>query len=105
MRARALANFVLTERSQSTFIACIMASPLSFAVVVICLVLLWLPAGLAGFHTYLVMLNRTTNEHLKSLYAVSPNPFDVGCVCNISHVCCSECPPAPPLPPHHFARL
>lgn len=54
---------------ESTFLNCILASPLSFAAVVVSCLLLFLPAGLAGFHTYLVMLNRTTNEHLKSQYA------------------------------------
>jgi hypothetical protein len=85
-----------------------LTSPASSAVVVVSLLLLFLPAGLAGFHTcvgallprflhcrnsarsYLVVLNRTTNEHLKSVYAVSPNPFDVGCTGNMHHICCSE---------------
>jgi hypothetical protein len=53
---------------ESTFLNCILASPVSFAAVVVSCLLLFLPAGLAGFHTYLVMLNRTTNEHLKSQY-------------------------------------
>jgi hypothetical protein len=85
------------DLSDTLFLDCIAASPVSFAVVVLSLLLLWLPLGLAGFHTYLTMSNQTTNEHLKGLYSVSPNPFDVGCIGNIMHVCCSEC--ASPI--HH----
>jgi hypothetical protein len=59
-------RFSALDRS---FLDCILSSPASSAVVVVSVLLLFLPAGLAGFHTYLVLLNRTTNEHLKNMCA------------------------------------
>ncbi|GIX64510.1 DHHC zinc finger domain-containing protein [Babesia caballi] len=41
----------------------------------------WFVAGLTVYHTYLVWVNKTTNEHLKALY-VDYNPWDRGVVRN-----------------------
>jgi palmitoyltransferase ZDHHC9/14/18 len=61
---------------------------------------MWLVLSLAGFHTYLISTNQTTNEDIKGSFSSkrgqdSPNPYSRGGICsNCWHTLCGPVVPS-----------
>lgn len=68
-----------------TFIDAVKISPVSVVEMIICFFCVWSILGLAGFHTYLIMSNLTTNEDVKGMFSKRnnlpvKNPYSQGSV-------------------------
>jgi len=74
------------EASPTSFVEALLFHPDLIAFLVYCVVLLAGVSLLSIYHTVIIFLNLTTNEHLKSYYSRG-NPFDQGMVRNCIHVC------------------
>lgn len=62
------------KEGTSAFVEILSNAPIQLILSVFALGVLAAISGLAGFHTYLICLNQTTNEQLKGLYRTKPNP-------------------------------
>ncbi|XP_014242660.1 palmitoyltransferase ZDHHC9 [Cimex lectularius] len=81
------------------FFESVKESPASIVVAMICFMTLWSVVGLAGFHTYLTLENKTTNEDIKGSFSSKRgaevfNPYSRGDIC--SDCCYILCGPSPP---------
>ncbi|CAD5120589.1 DgyrCDS9151 [Dimorphilus gyrociliatus] len=79
------------DGEQSNFVDAIKKSPASIIEAIICFFSIWSIVGLAGFHTYLIASNQTTNEDIKGSYSNrrgvdNVNPFSEG---NVFKNCCA----------------
>lgn len=75
--ACSLTHLILLAKKTNIIEAC-KTSPASVCVFLICFVSVWSILGLAGFHTFLIAVNLTTNEDLKGIYSKHTgiqNPF------------------------------
>lgn len=93
-----IAHLVLLSQEIS-FIDALKQTPTSALVVVITFFSVWSVAGLAGFHTYLVSSNLTTNEDIKGTWAAkrgerNENPYSEGSV--LGNCCAVICGPVHP---------
>ena len=88
---------------RSNFFVAVKKTPASVVELVICFFSVWSILGLAGFHTYLMSSNQTTNEDIKGSFsskrsaaaASAPkNPFSTGSV--FSNCCLILCGPTHP---------
>lgn len=50
--------------------------------------------GLCVYHSNLIRIAQTTNEHIRGVYADMPNPYDMGCCRNYLNVFCAPRPPS-----------
>lgn len=86
--------------NSAAFVEAIKSSPSSIIVIVICFFSVWSIIGLAGFHTYLVTTNLTTNEDIKGSFSSKRNhdnynPFSTGnFLTNCMDVLCSPMNPS-----------
>ena len=86
--------------NSAAFVEAIKSSPSSVIVIVICFFSVWSIIGLAGFHTYLVTTNLTTNEDIKGSFSSKRNhdnynPFSTGnFLTNCLDVLCSPMNPS-----------
>jgi hypothetical protein len=65
------------------------AAPVSCLLVVYCAVVAALLTFLGGYHAYLLAINQTTYEHMRSVYwGQGSNPFNQGLANNAIEVCC-----------------
>lgn len=76
-------HFVSTVSKGTTMIEAIKKSPISLLEGVICFFSVWSILGLAGFHTYLILSNLTTNEDVKGSFSSKrnnslSNPYSMG---------------------------
>lgn len=87
---------LISIENENGFVAALQTSPGSIVEAVIAFFSLWSVIGLAGFHTYLVSCNMTTNEDIKksSSKPGQGNPFSRGSLCN--NYCEVICGPTPP---------
>ena len=88
------------SHNSAAFVEAIKSSPSSIIVIVICFFSVWSIIGLAGFHTYLVTTNLTTNEDIKGSFSSKRNhdnynPFSRGnFLSNCLDVLCSPMNPS-----------
>lgn len=84
----------------AAFVEAIKSSPSSIIVIIICFFSVWSIIGLAGFHTYLVTTNLTTNEDIKGSFSSKRNhdnynPYSTGnFLNNCLEVLCSPLNPS-----------
>lgn len=83
MLACVVAHLVLLSNEKTSFLDALKEQPTSAIVAVICFFSVWSVVGLAGFHTYLVSSNLTTNEDIKGTWAAKrgescENPYSSG---------------------------
>lgn len=60
--------------------------PLSAALVVYCVAIVWFTVGLCVYHNYLICTNQTTYEQIKGVYCTGHNPFHRGVIGNYADV-------------------
>ena len=88
------------QQSEDDFMKIITKNPASLAEAVICFLAVWSVLGLAGFHTYLMSTNQTTNEDIKGAFALRrrepiPNPYTYSNFClNCAAVLCGPMQPS-----------
>ncbi|XP_057307130.1 palmitoyltransferase ZDHHC14-like isoform X1 [Hydractinia symbiolongicarpus] len=80
-----VAHLVLRSNKKNSFLDALKETPTSALVSIICFFSVWSVVGLAGFHTYLVSSNLTTNEDIKGTWAAkrgekNENPYSRGSV-------------------------
>lgn len=103
--ASVLTHLILMAK-KSTLLDAIRESPASLIEVIICFFSVWSILGLAGFHTYLMSSNQTTNEDIKGSFSTKnapsnsresrppKNPFSAGSICG--NCCLILCGPTAP---------
>lgn len=104
--ASVLTHLILMAK-KATLLDAIRETPASLVEVVICFFSVWSILGLAGFHTYLMSSNQTTNEDIKGSFSSKSasangsresrppkNPFSAGSICG--NCCLILCGPTPP---------
>jgi len=64
----------------------VLENPFKDAFLVYCIFLLGATLLLAIYHTVIMCMNLTTNEHVRNYY--DDNPFDFGSILNCAHICC-----------------
>ncbi|XP_067950713.1 palmitoyltransferase ZDHHC9-like isoform X2 [Watersipora subatra] len=89
---------IVLRSTAEGFSAAMAKGPLSPVVALVAFFSIWSVAGLAGFHTYLVCSNMTTNEDIKGTFKRNDdrkNPFSSGGCCqNFIEVICGPLPPS-----------
>uniref|UniRef100_A0A7S4RPI8 Palmitoyltransferase n=1 Tax=Alexandrium monilatum TaxID=311494 RepID=A0A7S4RPI8_9DINO len=78
-----------SERSLSggeAFVESMRQEPLTAALVVYCVGIIWFTVGLCVYHNYLICTNQTTYEQIKGVYSGGSNPFDRGILGNYQDV-------------------
>ncbi|WKX92629.1 hypothetical protein Q1695_010564 [Nippostrongylus brasiliensis] len=97
--ACSLAHLMILSRTDQ-FLNAVKKSPISLVVVLICFFSIWSIIGLAGFHTYLIATNQTTNEDIKGTFSNKRRPQQVVNPYSLKsafHNCCSRlCGPEVP---------
>ncbi|VDO72865.1 unnamed protein product [Haemonchus placei] len=97
--ACSLAHLLMLSKSDQ-FLNAVKKTPVSLVVVIICFFSIWSIIGLAGFHTYLIATNQTTNEDIKGTFnnkrraqqVINPYSFN-----SVARNCCWRlCGPEPP---------
>ncbi|CAM9213636.1 unnamed protein product, partial [Lampetra fluviatilis] len=95
-----LTHLVLRSR-RAGFVSALKESPLLTAVeLLVCFLSVWSVLGLSGFHTYLVMVNQTTNEDMKKSWSNRKgrdnfNPYSGGGLLhNCAQVLCAPLQPS-----------
>ncbi|KAK7108209.1 hypothetical protein V1264_015986 [Littorina saxatilis] len=94
-----LTNLILRAQ-QDNFLTAMKESPASVIEAIVCFFSVWSIVGLAGFHSYLVASELTTNEDIKGSFtarrgADSFNPYSKGSIFkNCSQVLCGPVPPS-----------
>lgn len=90
--ACSLTHIILLTKEKDVIRAC-EESPASVCVILICFVSVWSILALAGFHTYLIAVNLTTNEDLKGIYnrdSGQKNPYTGSMIENCLTTLCSS---------------
>lgn len=93
--ACSLTHIILLTKESDIIKAC-EQSPASVYVFLICFISVWSILALAGFHTFLIAVNLTTNEDLKGIYSKNSgqrNPFSSSMIDNCLTTLCSAAPP------------
>lgn len=86
---------IVLKTLDTDFVQALKETPGSVIEVIICFISLWSLVGLAGFHTFLVVCNITTNEDIKNLYSRGhKNPFSMPN--KIENFCSIICGPVTP---------
>lgn len=91
-------RFYFAVSKRNNFLEAVKKSPASIIEAVICLFSIWSIVGLAGFHTYLVSFNQTTNEDIKGSFEYKKgsgikNPYSKGAIKNCCDIICGPIPP------------
>jgi len=84
-------HLVLLARETGDFLEALRDTPTSAVVILISFFGMWTVIGLAGFHTYLIAVEQTTNEDIKGLFGRpnSRNPYSRGSTCgNCCYILC-----------------
>ena len=92
--ACSLGHLILLSKD-NTFIDALRESPSSLWTTIVSFLSVWSTMGLAGFHTYLTLMNQTTNEDLKGTFGMEAgitNPYSGSCLYNCYSVVCTSSP-------------
>nr|XP_006815869.1 PREDICTED: probable palmitoyltransferase ZDHHC14-like [Saccoglossus kowalevskii] len=81
-----ITHLILRTNEAGSFLDAIKQTPGTILEAVICFVSIWSILGLAGFHTYLITSNQTTNEDIKGSWSSKRgennyNPYSYGSIC------------------------
>ncbi|MBA0726735.1 hypothetical protein Golax_002543, partial [Gossypium laxum] len=71
---------------------CIGKSPVSGILILYTFMTAWFVGGLTVFHLYLICTNQTTYENFRYRYDSKRNPYNRGCVRNVSEIFLSKIP-------------
>uniref|UniRef100_A0A6B2EEB8 Palmitoyltransferase n=1 Tax=Phlebotomus kandelakii TaxID=1109342 RepID=A0A6B2EEB8_9DIPT len=91
---------LLTKDRNDLTLEAIKESPFSLIIAIICFLSVWSVIGLAGFHTYLITSDQTTNEDIKGSFSSkggqhAVNPYSRGNIClNCFHILCGPIQPS-----------
>ncbi|XP_059613957.1 palmitoyltransferase app [Phlebotomus argentipes] len=91
---------LLTKDRNDLTLEAIKESPFSLIIAIICFLSVWSVIGLAGFHTYLITSDQTTNEDIKGSFSTkggqhAVNPYSRGNIClNCFHILCGPIQPS-----------
>ncbi|GAB0096210.1 Palmitoyltransferase [Sergentomyia squamirostris] len=91
---------LLTKDRNDLTLEAIKESPFSLIIAIICFLSVWSVIGLAGFHTYLITSDQTTNEDIKGSFSSkggqhAVNPYSRGNIClNCFHILCGPLQPS-----------
>lgn len=67
--------------------------PIAIVLVIYTFGAIWFVGGLSAFHTYLVLTNQTTYEHIRRRFGQHGNPYNKGILMNLFEACCQPNPP------------
>eukprot|EP00747_Dinoflagellata_sp_TGD_P044790 gnl/TRDRNA2_/TRDRNA2_143467_c0_seq4.p1 gnl/TRDRNA2_/TRDRNA2_143467_c0~~gnl/TRDRNA2_/TRDRNA2_143467_c0_seq4.p1 ORF type:complete len:421 (-),score=40.18 gnl/TRDRNA2_/TRDRNA2_143467_c0_seq4:24-1286(-) len=87
---------MVVEENRSVSSAILMSmseEPLSAALIVYSLLIVWFTVGLCLYHTYLILTNQTTYEQIKGVYHHTGHPFHRGFFSNCAQILCSRIRP------------
>jgi hypothetical protein len=79
--------------TDESVLAALRQEPVSAALVIYSVCIVWFTFGLLVFHTYLVATNQTTYENIKGTWGDLTNPFNRGIIGNFRNVLCSPVRP------------
>ena len=73
-------DVLATVTKKSNFVAALRTTPTSFVEACVCFLSIWSIITLTGFHSYLISVNKTTNEDIKVAFsskkgAPNKNPY------------------------------
>eukprot|EP00747_Dinoflagellata_sp_TGD_P044787 gnl/TRDRNA2_/TRDRNA2_143467_c0_seq1.p1 gnl/TRDRNA2_/TRDRNA2_143467_c0~~gnl/TRDRNA2_/TRDRNA2_143467_c0_seq1.p1 ORF type:complete len:477 (-),score=67.62 gnl/TRDRNA2_/TRDRNA2_143467_c0_seq1:52-1482(-) len=80
---------MVVEENRSVSSAILMSmseEPLSAALIVYSLLIVWFTVGLCLYHTYLILTNQTTYEQIKGVYNKGSHPFHRGILRNCGQI-------------------
>jgi len=80
----------------AAFLRAMAQEPISTALAIYNVLVVWFTVGLSLYHAYLIMSNQTTYEQIKGAYCNGANPFDRGAAGNCADILCS------PVRPRYF---
>lgn len=79
--------------SGDSLVSAMRQEPLSAALVLYSVAIVWFTVGLCMYHNYLICTNQTTYEQIKGVYSSGNNPFNRGILGNCSDILCSRVRP------------
>eukprot|EP00210_Caulerpa_lentillifera_P007126 g6818.t1 len=83
----------VSDNNDDEFDTALKNEPVAIALVIYTFAAVWFLGGLSLFHTYLVLTNQTTYEHIRRRFGQHGNPYNKGILMNLFEACCQPNPP------------
>eukprot|EP00210_Caulerpa_lentillifera_P001459 g1400.t1 len=83
----------VSDNNDDEFDTALKNEPVALALVIYTFAAVWFIGGLSVFHTYLVLTNQTTYEHVRRRFGQHGNPYNKGILVNLFEACCQPNPP------------